>query len=312
VSASTATGTTATAERLARRTGRFAPSPTGALHLGSLTTAAASFLDARHAGARWLLRIEDLDTTRVIPGAAGEMLRQLEALGFEWDGPVVYQSSRLDRYAHALAELHQRGLTYECSCSRRDRGGTDDAGGYAGTCRAGPTRSGPTAVRFRADDFPTGPFVDRLRGPIEVDASAQGDPIVRRRDGCYAYQLAVVVDDAAQGVTDVVRGDDLLPSTGWQRALQRALRLSDLSYAHLPLVCEHDGAKLSKSRHALAAEVAREAEIKAPQLLWRVLRLLRQRPPQELADATHAELWEWGRANWRLDALRGVATLPAD
>jgi glutamyl-Q tRNA(Asp) synthetase len=312
VSASTATGTTATAERPARRAGRFAPSPTGALHLGSITTAAASFLDARHDGARWLLRIEDLDTARVIPGAADLMLRQLEALGFEWDGPVVHQSTRLDLYAQALAELRAHGLTYECSCSRRERGGTDDVGGYAGTCRAGPTRPGPTAVRFRADYFSTGAFIDRLRGPIDVSALAKGDPIVRRRDGCFAYQLAVVVDDAAQGITDVVRGDDLLPSTAWQRALQRALRLSDMSYAHLPLVCERDGTKLSKSKHALAAAGAREAGNKAPQLLWRVLRLLRQQPPQELADATHAELWEWAIANWRINALRGVATLPAD
>lgn len=312
MSASTATGTTATAERPARRTGRFAPSPTGALHLGSITTAAASYLDARQAGARWLLRIEDLDATRVIPGAADLMLRQLEALGFEWDGPVTYQSTRLDLYAHALAELRAHALTYECSCSRRERGGTDDAAGYAGTCRAGPTRPGPTAVRFRADNFPTESFIDRLRGPIDASVLSRGDPIVQRRDGCFAYQLAVVVDDAAQEVTDVVRGDDLLPSTGWQRSLQRALRLSELSYAHLPLVCERDGAKLSKSHHALAAESAREAENKAPQLLWRVLRLLRQQPPQELADAPHAVLWEWAHTNWRINALRGVATLPAD
>ena len=306
VNASTATGTTATAEGHPRRVGRFAPSPTGPLHLGSLTTAAASFLDARHHGGRWLVRIEDLDVARELPGAADRILRQLDSIGLHWDGPVVFQSDRLELYQAALARLRDRGLTYECSCSRRDRGGTDDAGGYAGTCRYGPTRPGPTATRFRADLSAGGPYHDRLHGLVEVDATAQGDPIVRRRDGCYAYQLAVVVDDAEQGVTDVVRGDDLLPSTGWQRSLQRALELSEPSYAHLPLVCEQDGSKLSKSAHALAADTV------APELAWRVLVLLKQRPPPELQGAPPAELWNWAIAHWKLRALRDVARLPAD
>lgn len=306
MSGSTATGTIATAEGQPRRVGRFAPSPTGPLHLGSLATAAASFLDACHSGGRWLVRIEDIDAAREIPGAADRILRQLDSLGFRWDGPVVYQSERLELYEHALAELRSHKLTYECSCSRRDRGGTDDAGGYSGTCRNGPARPGPTATRFRADYFFTGPFLDRLHGLVEVDATAQGDPIVRRRDGCYAYQLAVVVDDAEQGVTDVVRGDDLLPSTGWQRSLQQALRVSEPSYAHLPLVCEHDGGKLSKSAHALAADIAE------PKLLWQVLMLLRQRPPAELAGAPPETLWSWAIAHWQLRALCGVASLPAD
>jgi glutamyl-Q tRNA(Asp) synthetase len=306
VSASTATGTTATAEGAARRAGRFAPSPTGPLHLGSLTTAVASFLDARHAGGAWLVRIEDLDLAREVPGAADRILRQLEALGLHWDGPVVYQRDRLELYRHALAQLRERGRTYECSCSRRDRGGTDDTGGYAGTCRTGPARDGPTATRFRADLCPVGPFHDRLHGLVDVDVTSQGDPIVRRRDGCFAYQLAVVVDDAAQDITDVVRGNDLLPSTSWQRSLQRALGMSEPSYAHLPLVCEHDGAKLSKSAHALAEEDM------APALSWRVLNLLRQPPPPELAGAPPRALWEWAIANWQLRALRDVASLPAD
>ena len=307
MSASTATGTTATADAGVPGVGRFAPSPSGPLHLGSLATAAASYLDARHAGGRWLLRIEDLDTARTVPGAADEILRVLEFLGFWWDGPVTYQSQRHELYRAAIAELRTRELAYECSCSRRDRGATDDSGGYPGTCRSGPQRPGPTATRFRADLYPAGPFQDRLHGPVEVDAAALGDPIIRRRDGCFAYQLAVVVDDADQGVTDVVRGDDLLASTGWQHSLQGALGLPQPRYAHLPLVCEPDGTKLSKSARVVAL-----AATAANATLWRVLRLLRQAPPGELAAAKPAELWEWAMAHWRLDPLRGVATLPAD
>jgi glutamyl-Q tRNA(Asp) synthetase len=287
--------------------GRFAPSPSGALHLGSLTTAAASFLDARHCGGRWLLRIEDLDTPRVVPGAAATMLRTLENLGFNWDGPVTHQSQRLELYQQALDELARRGQVYSCSCSRRDRGGTDDSGGYAGTCRGGPTRPGPVATRFRADLNPVPDLDDRLLGTCGTAQAASGDPILRRRDGLYAYQLAVVVDDAEQEVSDVVRGADLLPSAYWQRTLQRALQLPEPRYAHLPLVCEADGSKLSKSAHAV--EGARVGE---PGLVWRVLHLLRQEPPLELRQAPAAELWPWAIAHWRLQRLRGLTSLDAD
>ncbi len=289
------------------RTGRFAPSPTGALHLGSLATAVASYLDARHASGRWLLRMEDLDTARVVPGAADEILRTLDVLGLAWDGPVTYQSQRLPLYQDAIASLAALGLAYACSCTRRDLGASDDAGGYPGTCRAGPTKSGPFAMRFRADLCPVRPFVDRLQGPVDIDASALGDPIIRRRDGLHAYQLAVVVDDADQGVTDVVRGSDLLPSTCWQRSLQRALSAPEPEYAHLPLVCEPGGAKLSKSTRSVRAEAGTAAE-----QLWRVLTLLRQSPPPDLAGAPLPELWDWAIGHWRLGALRTVASLSAD
>jgi glutamyl-Q tRNA(Asp) synthetase len=288
-------------------TGRFAPSPTGALHLGSLATAAASFLDARHTSSRWLLRMEDLDGARAVPGAADAILRTLEALGFAWDGPVIYQSQRLDLYREATTRLADLGLAYPCSCTRRDIGATDDTGGYSGTCRSGPGKPGPTATRFRADLQPVGPFIDRLQGPVDIDASALGDPIIRRRDGLYAYQLAVVVDDADQGVTDVVRGSDLLPSTCWQRSLQRALGYPEPRYAHLPLVCEPDGSKLSKSTRGVDPLPGTAAA-----QLWRVLTLLRQSPPPELERAPVAELWAWAIGHWRLGALRGVASLPAD
>lgn len=304
--ASTAIGTTATAEAGVAYVGRFAPSPTGALHLGSLTTAVASFLDARHHDGRWLLRIEDLDAPRVVAGAADAMLRSLEDLGFGWDGPVTYQSRRLALYQQALDDLGRRGQLYACSCSRRDRGGTDDAGGYAGTCRAGPTRPGPVATRFRADLNPVPDLADRLLGICDSARAAAGDPILRRRDGLYAYQLAVVVDDAEQQVSDIVRGADLLPSTYWQRSLQRALQLPEPRYAHLPLVCEADGRKLSKSAHPVEGAMADASE-----RLWRVLSLLRQAPPPELRRAPPPELWAWAVAHWRLNSLRGLARLSA-
>ena len=301
------TGTTATDKSAEPGTGRFAPSPTGALHLGSLATATASFLDARHDGGRWLLRMEDLDRGREVPGAADGILRDLESLGFWWDGPVIYQSQRLPLYQEAVAVLKARGLAYPCSCTRRDFGATEDAGGYPGTCRAGAQRPGATAMRFRADLSPVGPFVDRLQGPLDVDPSALGDPIIRRRDGIYAYQLAVVVDDANQGVTDVVRGSDLLPSSCWQRSLQRALGLPEPRYAHLPLVCEPDGAKLSKSARTVGLQGGSGTE-----RLWRVLALLRQSPPPALTQAALPELWAWAISHWRPGALCGVASLPAD
>ena len=306
-SGNTAIGTTATVEAVAPGAGRFAPSPSGALHLGSLATATASFLDARHRGERWLVRIEDIDAARAVPGAADSILRSLESLGFWWDGPVAYQSQRLTFYQQALDTLVSRGLAYECSCTRSDRGSTSDSGGYPGRCRHGVQRPGPTATRFRSDLSPVGPFIDELHGLTDFDAQALGDPIVRRRDGCFAYQLAVVVDDAAQGVTRVVRGDDLLPSTYWQRSLLRAFGLPEPRYAHLPLVCEPDGAKLSKSQSTFMARDEPPAH-----QLWRILRLLRQTPPTELAQGPVGTLWAWAIAHWRLDALRGVATLPAD
>jgi glutamyl-Q tRNA(Asp) synthetase len=253
------------------------------------------------------VRIEDLDHSRARAENSEAILRLLERLGFWWDGPVVYQSQRQEQYQQALDRLSAQGLVYACSCTRADRGATSDTGGYPGTCRAGVRRPGPVATRFRADLSPVGPLHDRLRGPTKSDAAALGDPIVRRRAGCFAYQLAVVVDDAAQGVTDVVRGDDLLPSTYWQRSLLRALGQPEPRYAHLPLVCEPDGAKLSKSKRAVSVDPRSPSE-----QLWRILSLLRQSPPRELAHEPLATIWSWAIGHWRLDALRGVATLSAD
>ena len=272
-------------------TGRFAPSPTGSLHLGSLLAAVGSYLDARACGGRWLVRMEDLDHARVVPGSADEMLRTLEAFGLLWDGEIEYQSRRTQLYAGALESLRATGSTFECSCSRRELG-TEDSG-YPGTCRDGPRKPGDTATRFRVDETETIRFDDRFQSPIALEMGKLGDVVVRRRDGVFAYQLAVVVDDALQGITDVVRGADLLESTGWQIALQRALRLRTPRYAHLPLLLERTREKLSKSRRSVALDADRAAAE-----MLNVLRLLGLSPPPELALATSAALLEWATAAW--------------
>ncbi len=291
------------AEQAARRAGgyvgRFAPSPTGSLHLGSLVAAVGSYLDARHNNGRWLVRMEDLDTARVVPGCSAEILQTLELFGLLWDGEVEYQSRRTPRYVAALETLKSNGLTFECSCSRRERSSTGDTG-YPGTCRNGPARPGPTATRFRVPDGSV-QFADLIQGACEFDLRSLGDPIVRRRDGVFSYQLAVVVDDALQGITDVVRGADLLESTAWQTALQRALGLATPRYAHLPLVLEPLGGKLAKSRHSLAIATAAPT----PQLIA-ALQLLQHPPPPEAAQASAAELVAWATNSWQPQRLRGV------
>jgi glutamyl-Q tRNA(Asp) synthetase len=306
-SGNTAIGTTATAERArAAVVGRFAPSPNGPLHLGSLATALASFLDARNRGGRWLLRIEDIDLPRTVPGAADAMQRTLEALALHWDGPVAFQSQRLELYGAALQRLEAAGDLYSCTCTRRDLGGSGDGGGYPGTCRDAAVRPGPAALRFRVDRHPVAGFNDRLLGTVPAARCLVGDPVVRRRDGLHAYQLAVVVDDAGQGITDVVRGADLAASTPWQVALQQALGLPRPAYAHLPLVCEPDGSKLAKSRRSVSPSLADPAA-----LAWELLVLLRQAPPPDLQGCPPAELWAWASAHWRLEALAGLDSIPA-
>jgi len=282
---------------------RFAPSPTGPLHLGSLLAAAGSYLDARAAGARWLVRMEDLDTPRVVPGCAAEMLRTLEGFGFEWDGEVLYQSTRRSEYREALARLGKAGRTFACSCSRKDLASDDDAGGYPGTCRQGPTKNGPTAIRFRVSDGPIH-FDDLFQGPRTFDLADCGDVIVERRDGLASYQLAVVVDDAFQQVTRVVRGADLLSSTPWQIDLQRALSLPQPSYGHLPLLLEPDGAKLSKSRRSLPLDMSA-----VPQTLFSTLTHLSQSPPPDLAHSSIKEVWKWAIRHWDPRALAGKASV---
>lgn len=279
--------------------GRFAPSPTGALHLGSLVAALGSYLDARRNNGSWLVRMEDLDTARAVPGCSAEILRTLELFGLQWDGEVEYQSRRTERYAAALETLKSNHLTFECSCTRRQVLNTGDTG-YPGTCRSGPARPGPTATRFRVPEGSV-QFTDTLQGPCQFDLGALGDPVVRRRDGVLSYQLAVVVDDAQQGITHVVRGADLLDSTAWQIALQRALGFATPRYGHLPLILEPRRGKLAKSRHSLAIAAAAPA----PQLIA-ALQLLQHPPPAEAAHASTRELLAWATDSWQPQRLYGL------
>src|SRR4249919_1278483 len=233
--------------------GRFAPSPTGPLHFGSLVAALGSWLLARHAGGEWLVRIEDLDPPREVAGASERQLRTLEAFGLASDDPVLRQSDRGDLYQQALDRLLSNGDAFVCHCSRSDLAA--EAGVHR-RCVPGAQRSDP-AIRFRVPADTVVQFRDALQGPVEqrVDL-AVGDFVLRRTDGLWAYQLAVVVDDAAQGITDVVRGADLLDSTPRQVLLQRALGLPTPRYAHLPLVLDADGRKLSKSLAAVPVDAA--------------------------------------------------------
>lgn len=276
--------------------GRFAPSPTGPLHFGSLVAAAASWLDARAHGGRWLVRMEDLDTPRCVPGAAEGILRTLEECGMEWDGRVERQSERLDLYREALERLKREGRAYACGCTRRE---AEEEGRYPGTCRAG-LREGRAARAWR---FLTPPgwvgFEDRLQGAQgEVVEEATGDFVLLRADGIFAYQLAVVVDDAAQGVTDVVRGADLLNSTPRQMALQRALGLGGVRYLHVPVAANAAGEKLSKQTRARAAGAAE---------LGAVLRFLGYGEMPALAPR---ELMRWAAERW--EAARAPAVLSVE
>jgi len=238
--------------------GRFAPSPSGLLHFGSLIAALGSWLDARAAGGKWLLRIEDLDLPRSRAEWSAAILRQLEALGLEWDGPVVYQSARRARYREALDSLESAGHAYWCACSRKEIEDSATLGGaptanlvYPGTCRNG-MRPGtrPRAVRVRTHDEQIR-FTDRMQGEVaQIVEREVGDFVVLRADGIFAYQLAVVVDDAEHGVTDVVRGADLLESTPRQILLQRLLGFPTPRYLHLPVAVNASGAKLSKQTGA--------------------------------------------------------------
>ncbi len=311
-----------------RRRGRFAPSPTGPLHLGSLLAAVGSYLDARAAGGDWLVRIEDVDRARESPGAADRILRTLEDFGLDWDGPVLRQSTRDAAYEAALARLAREDLVYYCSCTRaeiasaaaeariatapaaRQRGVPPDAAEvrYPGRCRSGPARPGSRlAVRFRTVDFPAVTVVDRLQSALHQEVGATvGDFVLKRRDGFYAYQLAVVVDDAEQGITDVVRGLDLYDNTPRQRLLQAALGAPEPTYLHLPLVLEGTGAKLSKSHRALPADPAQ-----APLLLSTVLGWLRHPPPAVLRSAPVREQLAWAVDAWDIKLLQGVTSISA-
>jgi glutamyl-Q tRNA(Asp) synthetase len=312
---SSATATTGTADPPRTYRGRFAPSPSGPLHFGSLVAAVGSFLEARSRGGQWLVRIEDLDPPRVKSGAAADILATLERLGFTWDGPVLYQSSRTPAYVEALEQLAAQEWLHPCRCSRsllgslpanRDRS-TGDELFHPAQCplEAESSHSMP-AWRFRSPDRVV-EFLDRVQGVQRENVSRTvGRFVLRRRDGLFAYQLAVVVDDAAQGVTDVVRGTDLLASTARQIVLQEALGLPRPGYLHLPLAVDESGLKLSKSDDAPAlAGAAPSAQVVA------ALDFLRQTPPSGLERAPVSEIWDWARANWQPQRFAGVVAAPA-
>ena len=290
--------------------GRFAPSPTGPLHFGSLVAAIASWLDARAAGGRWLVRIEDVDEPRTIPGAIDEILRALEALGLEHDGEILRQSARTELYADALERLRRGGHVYRCRCSRREIADSALRGPegpiYPGTCRGDRAayRALPVApaldcaVRFAIEDGRIA-FDDRVQGHVVQEVAADiGDFVLRRRDGLFAYQLAVVVDDAAQRVTDVVRGADLLGSTGRQVLLQRALGFATPRYLHFPVVVDASGEKLSKQTRARPIDVR-----EGPRLITQALRFLGQAAVEK---DDPARMLEQASAQW--DASRIART----
>ena len=306
-SASSATGTIATAN--SSYVGRFAPSPTGPLHFGSLLAAAASYLQARHHGGRWLVRIEDIDPPREQPGATDRILEALDRYGFEWDGPVTYQSDSKPAHEAGLARLVEVGYAYPCGCSRSDL--ADAPRGplgiiYPGTCRSG-CDAAETAVRVRTTDSDVS-FDDGLQGLQQQRLESEtGDFVVWRRDGLVAYHLAVVVDDHEQGVTEIVRGIDLMDSTCRQIWLQRLLGYPTPDYLHIPVAAHADGQKLSKLTGAHAVPLGRPAEF-----LVRVLAALGQHPPEDLGQASLPDMWSWAIENWHIEALAGRTRIPVD
>jgi glutamyl-Q tRNA(Asp) synthetase len=269
--------------------GRFAPSPTGPLHFGSLVAALASWLDAKRAGGRWLLRMEDLDQPRVVPGAADAILRQLDSFGLHWDDAVEYQSRRGELYRQALQRLV--AFSYPCACTRKELEDSalaiDGSRIYPGTCRGGlaPGKAA-RATRLRTDAMPVR-FTDRAQGEIVQSVETEvGDFVLRRADGLIAYQLAVVVDDAAQGITDVVRGADLLDSTARQIFLQRLLGVATPRYLHSPIATNGAGEKLSKQTRAPDAH--------PEDIPWALAFLGMQAP----ADLAGRDLLAWAAGHW--------------
>ena len=291
--------------------GRFAPSPTGPLHFGSLIAAVGSYLEARSQDGVWLVRMEDLDPPRVMPGAAKHILHTLHAFGFDWDEPVVQQSMRSDAYHAALHRLRAEGLVYPCGCSRREI--TDSAVRgiegpvYPGTCRAGLRRTrAARALRVRTRDEPIG-FTDTVQGEtVQSIAREIGDFVLYRADHVFAYQLAVVVDDAEQGITDVVRGSDLLLSTPRQIHLQRLLDLPTPRYLHLPVAVNGEGQKLSKQTLAAAVE-----EDEAVPALAAVLEFLGQAAAPSMRRLSLRNFWVVALEQWDPARIPRVRERPA-
>lgn len=290
--------------------GRFAPSPTGPLHKGSLVAAIASYLEAKKNNGQWLVRMEDVDELRNVKGAADSILQSLDAFGFEWDEDVLYQTARKEAYAEALQNLKKKQLVYPCTCSRKSLKAKAETGKiktgkfgliYPGTCVTNTFsqfKPADYAIRIKTPDQKFN-FNDELLGKNSQNLKTDlGDFIIRRRDGLFAYQLAVVVDDEHQKITHVVRGADLLDSTSRQIYLQQCLSYPVLNYAHLPLIIHANGDKLSKQTGAQG--IGTKADIP---LLVECLGFLGQKPPAELKQESLKSVWQWALANWQVKVM---------
>jgi len=290
--------------------GRFAPSPTGPLHFGSLIAAVASYCDARANNGTWLVRMEDLDKPREMTGAADDILDTLHIYGFAWDGEVVYQSQRAELYKHALDQLQQLGKLYGCTCSRKEIADSAVKIGIEGiiypkTCLSKPIQfTERQAWRIKTTSECIA-FNDRIQGVIKQNLAEDiGDFVLKRADGLYAYQIAVVVDDADQNVTHIVRGADLLNSTTRQIYLQRCLNYSAIQYAHVPVVANANGEKFSKQTLATPLDKRKPVES-----LWLALDFLQQAPPITLRNSSIDQLWNWAITHWDLSKIQGTSKM---
>ncbi|WIO73779.1 tRNA glutamyl-Q(34) synthetase GluQRS [Porticoccaceae bacterium LTM1] len=287
--------------------GRFAPTPSGPLHFGSLVAALASYLDARHVGGQWLVRIDDIDPPREVAGAADTILSQLEAHHLYWDGSVFYQSNRDDAYLAALQQLQDDGLVYRCDCTRQDIKAM--GGRYNGHCRQRTLPDDSSfALRVNTEMYPAIEFNDLWQGPQQWDLSVEGDFVVRRRDGLFAYQLACAVDDLFQNISHVIRGSDLLNSTPRQIFLMQLLRADEAipEYGHIPVAINPDGQKLSKQNFASAIEADQAFHNLLIALHW-----LNHSPPEELEFGNCTELLDWASTHWNRQQIPTGSEIPA-
>lgn len=292
-----------------RYIGRFAPSPTGPLHVGSIYTALASYLQARSQQGQWLLRIDDLDTPRNIKNSADNILKTLEAFGLTWDQTVYYQSVHLEDYQDFLTDLINHRLVYACTCSRKTLSSSIRVSDiYPGFCRDKQLLDHtPHALRIKTDERIIS-FQDELQGLVAHSLSEKhGDFILKRKDQIFAYQFAVVIDDYLQGINHVVRGCDLLEVTPRQIYLQQLLGIATPGYMHVPVIVDMEGNKLSKQTLAQAIDASSPG-----QWIFKLLGLLKQQPPIELQKAPVSELLNWAQLNWMPTALKGAVQLAAD
>ncbi len=278
--------------------GRFAPSPTGAVHFGTLLAAVSSYLQAKKNNGEWIIRMEDVDLTRKVEGADTNILHTLEAFSFEWQGEVLYQSAQNEYYEEALQQLIKQSLVFPCTCTRKQLAETG-SNIYSGNCRQRQLpEKNEHALRLIAQDIDIS-FNDAIMGKQSQNMALQcGDFIIKRRDGLFAYQLAVVVDDAMQGISEIVRGADLLDSTPRQIYLQQLLGYTTPTYCHLPLAVDNTGNKISKSEGAAKVDIKNKEK-----QLYEVLVFLGQQPPTDLADSNINDIWQWAINNWNIHAV---------